>query len=116
MMWTERIRNINMSGWNWVDSDFSGLRNLQTKFSASNMLKCLFVGSYLSGLVLKSNNVVSCDFSKSDISSSHIKSSNIVGSYFKNCNKSRNKRRNYFDNYNFSIKNYIFIRLSNYNT
>ena len=82
----ERIRNINMSGWNWVDSDFSGLKNLQTKFSSSNMLKCLFVGSFMSGLVLKSNNVVSCDFSDSDISFSQIKSSNIVGSNFINCN------------------------------
>lgn len=81
----ERVRNINMSGWNWVDSDFSGLKNLQTKFSASNMLKCLFVGSHLSGLVLKSNNVVNCNFSESDISSSQIKSSNIVGSQFINC-------------------------------
>lgn len=82
----ERVRNINMSGWNWVDADFSGLRNLQTKFSASNMLKCLFVRSYLSGLVLKSNNVVSCDFSESDVSSSQIKSSNLVGSQFVKCN------------------------------
>ena len=62
----------DMSRGNWVDADFSGLKNLYEKFSSSNMLRCLFIGSDLSGLLLKSNNVNSCDFSSSDISSSQI--------------------------------------------
>ncbi len=67
----------DMSRGNWVDADFSGLKNLQEKFNSSNMKGCKFVGSELSGLLLKSNNVDSCDFSGSDISSSHIEKSNM---------------------------------------
>jgi uncharacterized protein YjbI with pentapeptide repeats len=75
----------DMSRGNWVDADFSGLKNLHEKFSSSNMKNCKFVGSELSGLLLKSNNVDRCDFSGSDISKSHIKSSNLAGNLFKNC-------------------------------
>ena len=75
----------DMSRGNWVDADFSGLKNLHEKFSSSNMQRCLFIGSDMSGLLLKSNNVDSCDFSSSDISSSHIQSSNLVNNLFKDC-------------------------------
>ena len=75
----------DMSRGNWVDADFSGLKNLNEKFSSSNMQRCLFIGSDLSGLLLKSNNVDSCDFSGSDISSSHIQSSNLGNNIFKGC-------------------------------
>src|SRR5512137_2734233 len=37
----------DMSRGNWVDADFSGLKNLYEKFSSSNMQRCLFVGSDL---------------------------------------------------------------------
>jgi uncharacterized protein YjbI with pentapeptide repeats len=75
----------DMSRGNWVDADFSGLKDLHEKFSSSNMHHCLFKGSDLSGLLLKNNNVDSCDFSGSDISSSHIQRSNLVNNLFKNC-------------------------------
>ena len=75
----------DMSRGNWVDADFSGLKNLHSKFSGSNMQKCKFIGSDLSGLLLKSNNVDSCDFSSSDISKSHIQSSNLNKNIFKDC-------------------------------
>jgi len=75
----------DMSRGNWVDADFSGLKNLHEKFSSSNMQRCLFMGSEMSGLLLKSNNINSCDFSNSDISSSHIQSSNLVNNIFKDC-------------------------------
>jgi len=68
----------DMSRGNWVDADFSGLKNLHEKFSSSNMQRCLFIDSELSGLLLKSNNVNSCDFSGSDISNSRIQSSNLI--------------------------------------
>jgi uncharacterized protein YjbI with pentapeptide repeats len=67
----------DMSRGNWADADFSGLKNLHEKFSSSNMKSCKFVGSELSGLLLKSNNVDGCDFSSSDMSSSHIQNSNM---------------------------------------
>ncbi len=75
----------DMSSGNWVDADFSGLKNLQEKFSSSNMMNCKFVGSDMSGLLLKKNNVGSCDFSGSDISSSHIQSSNLSNNLFRDC-------------------------------
>ncbi len=75
----------DMSRGNWVDADFSGLKNLHDKFSSSNMQRCKFNGSDLSGLLLKSNNVGSCDFSNSDISRSQIQSSNLSSNLFKDC-------------------------------
>lgn len=80
----KKKRSWDMSEGNWVDADFSGLNNLHEKFSSSNLQRCLFVGSEMSGLLLKSNNVDSCDFSDSDISRSRIQSSNIVNSIFRN--------------------------------
>ncbi len=75
----------DMSRGNWAGADFSGLKNLHEKFSASNMQRCKFNGSDLSGLLLKSNHVESCDFSGSDISSSHIQSSHLVNNQFIDC-------------------------------
>lgn len=75
----------DMSRGNWVDADFSGLKNLNEKFSSSNMMRCLFIGSDLSGLLLKSNNIASCDFSGSDISRSHIQISHLLNNLFKGC-------------------------------
>jgi len=75
----------DMSRGNWVDADFSGLKNLHEKFSSSNMQRCLFKGSDMSGLLLKSNHVDSCDFSSSDLSSSHFQSSNLTNNLFKDC-------------------------------
>ena len=75
----------NMSRGNWVDADFSGLKNLHEKFSSSNVQRCLFIGSEMSGLHLKSNNVDSCDFSGSDISRSHFQNSSLSTNLFKGC-------------------------------
>jgi len=75
----------DMSRGNWVDADFSGLKNLHEKFSSSNMQRCKFIGSDLSRLLLKTNNVDSCDFSGSDISNSHIQLSHLNKNIFKDC-------------------------------
>jgi uncharacterized protein YjbI with pentapeptide repeats len=75
----------DMSRGNWMDADFSGLKNLHEKFSSSNMKNCKFIGSELSGLLLKSNNIDGCDFSGSDINSSHIQSSNLMNNIFSGC-------------------------------
>jgi uncharacterized protein YjbI with pentapeptide repeats len=77
--------NWDMSDGNWVDADFSGLKNLHEKFSASNMQRCKFIGSDLSALLLKSNHVESCDFSGSNLSSSHIGNTHLADSLFKDC-------------------------------
>jgi len=75
----------NMSLGNWVDADFSGLKNLHGKFSSSNMQRCKFIGSELTGLLLKGNNVDSCDFSGSDFGGSQIQGSNLANNLFKDC-------------------------------
>jgi len=75
----------DMSRGNWADADFSGLSNLHDKFSASNLQRCLFVGSDLSQLLLKGNNVDRCDFSDSNFSHSRIQRTNLSGNVFKNC-------------------------------
>jgi len=75
----------DMSRGNWMDADFSGLKNLHEKFSSSNMQRCKFIGSDLSGLLLKSNNVDSCDFSSSEINNSHIQNSYLNNNIFKDC-------------------------------
>jgi uncharacterized protein YjbI with pentapeptide repeats len=85
---TEKYKKKNdwdMSFGNWVDADFSGLKNLHEKFGSSNMQRCLFIGSDLSGLHLINNNVENCDFSGSEISSSHFQSSHLGNNKFRNC-------------------------------
>jgi uncharacterized protein YjbI with pentapeptide repeats len=76
----------DMSRGNWVDADFSGLKDLHGKFGSSNMQRCLFVGSDLSGLLLKENQVIRCDFTSSDLRGSHFKSSHMVQNKFSQCN------------------------------
>ncbi len=81
----EKKLSWDMSRGNWLGADFSGLKDLHEKFSASNMQRCKFNGSNLSGLLLKSNHVESCDFSDSDISGSHIHSSHLAKNKLINC-------------------------------
>ncbi|MBL7884919.1 MAG: helix-turn-helix domain-containing protein, partial [Bacteroidia bacterium] len=69
--------NWDMSKGNWLDADFSGLKNLKEKFSSSNMKNCKFIKSDLSGLMFGNNNIENCDFSFSDIRNSKIQSSNL---------------------------------------
>lgn len=77
--------NWDMSRGNWVNADFSGLKNLHEKFSSSNMQRCKFIGSDLSGIQLKNNNVDTCDFSGSDFSHSQIQNSNLASNKFQDC-------------------------------
>ncbi len=81
----EKKLNWDMSKLNLVNSDFSGLKNLHEKFSSSNMQRCLFIGSNMSGLLLNNNNVEGCDFTDSDMSHCQIQSSNLGNTLFKNC-------------------------------
>ena len=77
--------NWNMSQGNWVDADFSGLKNLTEKFSSSNMKNCKFIHADLSGLILAKNNIELCDFSFADIRDSKIQSSNLSNNQFHTC-------------------------------
>lgn len=75
----------NMSGGNWAGADFSGLKNLAEKLSASNMQRCLVINSDLSNLLLKGNNIDRCDFSNSHISNCQVQGSNFAHSQFRDC-------------------------------
>ncbi len=77
--------NWDMSKLNLVDSDFSGLKNLHEKLSSTNIQRCLFIGSDMSGLLLNNNIVGDCNFSNSEISNSQIQSSVLSNNNFKNC-------------------------------
>lgn len=81
----ENKRGWDMSSFSWVDADFSGLKNLHERFSASNMQRCKFIGSDMSGLLLKSNSINGCDFSGSDISGSQIQNSEMHNNVFQDC-------------------------------
>lgn len=75
----------DMSRGNWSGADFSGLKGLHEKFSSSNMQRCKFIGSDLSGLLLKSNNIEGCDFSDSDISGSRLQNSYLENNVLTAC-------------------------------
>lgn len=77
--------NWDMSKANWVDADFSGLKDLKEKFNASNIKNCTFIKSDLSGLTLKANAIKACDFSDSDLRNSKFQESEISKSRFINC-------------------------------
>ena len=77
--------NWDMSKGNWVDGDFSGLKNLKEKFSSSNIKNCKFLDSDLSGLILKSNYIDICDFSNSDLRNSKIQRSFLTKNIFAEC-------------------------------
>jgi uncharacterized protein YjbI with pentapeptide repeats len=106
-------RSWDMSRANWVDADFSGLKNLHEKFSSSNMQRCKFIGSDLSGLLLKSNNVDSCDFSGSDISNSQIQTSNLLKNLFKDSSlKGTDFSESNIDRCDFSSANFSGTKFS----
>lgn len=97
----EKKLSWDMSNGNWVDTDFSGLKNLHEQFSSSNMQGSKFIASDISGILLRNNRIDNCDFSGADISNSHIQNSHLsnnsfvecylrdaefTGSHIKNCN------------------------------
>ena len=73
---------LDMSKGNWVDGNFTGLKNLTEKFSSSNLQRCNFSKSELSGLMLSGNNITECNFNESDINKSLIKRSNLEKNQF----------------------------------
>ncbi|MDL2287402.1 helix-turn-helix domain-containing protein [Eubacteriales bacterium OttesenSCG-928-G02] len=78
------------SGWdmsvaNWIDADFSGLSGLAEKFVGSNIDKCKFIGSDLSGLILKDNNIKHSDFADSNLSESKFQGTSFESNSFKGC-------------------------------
>lgn len=77
--------NWDMSKGHWVNADFSGLKNLKDKFSASYIKNCKFIGSELSELNLKANYIENCDFSRSDLRNSKVDKSYLSKNDFVEC-------------------------------
>lgn len=82
---SQRRLGRNMSNGNWLDADFSGLKDLTENFNSSNIQRCKFIGSDLSGLLLKSNFITGCDFSNSNLSNSKIHKTYFENNQFNNC-------------------------------
>lgn len=82
---TKKKLGWDMSSGNWVDADFSGLKELNESFSNSNMQRCKFRGSHMAGLLLNGNNIDGCDFSGSVLVGSRFRRSNVDKSVFNAC-------------------------------
>ncbi len=106
--------NWDMSAGNWVDADFSGLKNLKEKFSSSNIKNCKFLNSELSGLIFKGNNIQNSDFSNSDLSKSEFLASNISKNNFQNSTFIDAKfEASEINNCNFSNSNLSAVEFKN---
>jgi uncharacterized protein YjbI with pentapeptide repeats len=93
----------DMSALCLTDSDFSGLNNLHEKLSSSNMQRCQFVGSEMSGLILRNNHINQCDFSQSDLSNSRIDHSMLHKNSFLNCSLRNSEiKKSYTEGCDFS--------------
>ncbi len=96
----------DMSQGNWVDADFSGLKNLQEKFGSSNVKNCKFIGADLTGISFNSNNIELCDFTNSTMKKSIIFASNVLYNNFKGCDVEESE---------FSKSNIEYCNFSNAN-
>jgi uncharacterized protein YjbI with pentapeptide repeats len=74
--------NWNMSGENYVDMDFSGIKNVNDKLSGSCFKKCKLIEADLLGIVFKGNSITDCDFFKADLRNSQFNGSDIKASSF----------------------------------
>jgi uncharacterized protein YjbI with pentapeptide repeats len=75
----------DMSRGNWSGADFSGLKNLHSRFSESNMKNCKFIEAGFAGLLLKNNYIENCNFRDSNFSNSRFLQSFLSGNQFCNC-------------------------------
>lgn len=76
--------NWNMSGENYVDADFSGIKNVKDKLSGSSFKKCKLIEADLSDITFKGNDIRDCDFSNADLRNSRFNGSEIKNNSFVN--------------------------------
>lgn len=72
----------DMSGSNWVDADFSGLKNLKEVLKGSSMKNCKFIESDLSDILFLGSEIVKCNFSNADFRNSKFKGSEVSNNSF----------------------------------
>jgi uncharacterized protein YjbI with pentapeptide repeats len=76
--------NWNMSGEDYVEADFSGIKKVQDKLSGSSFKKCKLIGADLSDITFKGNSIRECDFLNADLRNSKFYGSEIRGNSFVN--------------------------------
>jgi uncharacterized protein YjbI with pentapeptide repeats len=74
----------NMSGENYVEADFSGIKNVNDKLSGSSFKKCKLIGADLSDIIFKGNSIKECDFSHAVLRNSKFNGSEIKTNLFVN--------------------------------
>jgi uncharacterized protein YjbI with pentapeptide repeats len=76
--------NWNMSGENYVEADFSGIKNVMDKLSGSSFKKCKLIEADLSDITFKGNSIIDCDFFYADLRNSRFYGSEIKTNSFVN--------------------------------
>jgi hypothetical protein len=78
--------NWNMSESNWVNVDFSGIKNIQENFHSAHVKKCQFNGADLSNVQMISNNFDQCDFLNAKLVNMSIQKTNLAHCSLKGVN------------------------------
>ncbi len=74
--------NWNLSGEDYVESDFSGIKNIKDKLNGSSFKKCKLIESDLSDISFKGNSIRECDFLKADLRNSKFYGSELKDNSF----------------------------------
>lgn len=72
----------NMSGENYIESDFSGIKNIKNKLSGSSFKKCKLIESDLSEITFRGNSIKECDFLRADLRNSRFYGTEIRANSF----------------------------------
>lgn len=74
--------NWNMSGENYVDADFSGIKNVKDKLNGSSFKKCKLIDADLSDITFKGNSIRDCDLTNVGLRNSRFYGSEIKDTSF----------------------------------
>jgi uncharacterized protein YjbI with pentapeptide repeats len=74
----------DMSGENYVEADFSGIKNVNDKLGGSGFKKCKLVKADLSNISFKGNSIKECDFLNAVLRNSRFHGSEIKANSFVN--------------------------------
>lgn len=74
--------NWNLSGENYVEADFSGIKNIKDKLDGSSFKRCKLIESDLSDISFKGNCITACDFFKANLRNSKFYGSELRDNSF----------------------------------
>jgi len=75
----------DMSLGDWVNADFSGIKNIHEKFSTSNMLRSKFICAELAGIHLKGNSIDRCDLRGATFDDGLWEKCYVINDVFNDC-------------------------------